>query len=62
MIWNFNPTELTLFKRYDEVVAFMSALDYDRDFEPLVKSTFISYSSPEFDSVFADILALQKET
>ncbi|WGJ14341.1 class I SAM-dependent methyltransferase [Methylocapsa sp. D3K7] len=58
VIWNLDPNDTTLFDRYEEVVAFMDALDYDRDYEPLVKSTFISYKSPEFNRMIAEISTL----
>jgi len=62
VIWNLNPTDQTLFDRYDEVVAFMNTIEYERDFEALVKSTFISYKSPEFNRMLADISSLQRQT
>jgi hypothetical protein len=60
VIWNLNPTDTTLFDRYDEVLSFMTTIEYERDFDPLVKSTFISYKSPAFSRMMSDILALQQ--
>jgi hypothetical protein len=60
VIWNLNPADITLFDRYDEVLSFMNVIEYERDFESLVKSTFIFCGSPEFIGMMSDILALQQ--
>jgi predicted O-methyltransferase YrrM len=56
IIYNLDPSNRLLFDKYDEVAAYMLALDYERDFNTKVLPTFVSENSDAFVTMLRDIL------